>query len=364
MGVDVYTVLETYNVDLYERFKAAGYDLTEHHSMADILGHSTSNRPLLGFVKRHRLEDPKIQQELNIALGHHVRKGNERGVALCLWAGADPHAPAPNPDLGIAKNIESEDGEEQCLGWSAIEEAASTGHLNILKRLRPDTARDDFDELYEHAKNNSIVEFLLTMKPPRDLTRILLRQFCWVEDPFPSIGISSRGTGVIEAILKCGKCWEEMDQKRLADIRRYMLKISDYHLKVIVRCLIRPEISSPKTYHELVRTPKMLARLVSLGLCKKSVTEKEKKKIEREQRTNTIRILLQKYDREKLYEQVWAEPVLKVAKDYGVSEVWLGKVCRQLDVPVPPRGYWARVRNGGKRKKPSLPNLRPVFGLK
>jgi hypothetical protein len=65
---------------------AAGYDLTERHEMASMLGHGTRNRPLLGFVKRHRSEDPKIQQELNIALGYHVRAGNERGVNLCLWA--------------------------------------------------------------------------------------------------------------------------------------------------------------------------------------------------------------------------------------------------------------------------------------
>ena len=94
-SVGVSTVLDTYNVELYERFRAAGYDLTERHEMASMLGHSTRNRPLLGFVKRHRSEDPKIQQELNIALGCHARAGNEGGVSLCLWAGADPHAPAP-----------------------------------------------------------------------------------------------------------------------------------------------------------------------------------------------------------------------------------------------------------------------------
>lgn len=30
--------------------------LTERHEMASILGHGTSNRPLLGFVKRHQTE--------------------------------------------------------------------------------------------------------------------------------------------------------------------------------------------------------------------------------------------------------------------------------------------------------------------
>jgi hypothetical protein len=102
----------------------------------------------------------------------------------------------------------------------------------------------------------------------------------------------------------------------------------------------------------------MHARLVSLGLYKKPITEREKRKFEREKRTNEIRRLLHNYDRRVIYEQVWSEPALTVAKSYGVSSVWLGKVCRQLNVPVPPRGYWARVRSGGKGKKPPLPKLR------
>ena len=87
-SADVYTVLDTYNVNLYERFRAAGYDLTQRHEMGSYLGHGTSNRPLLGYVKRHREDDPKVQQELNIALGCHARDGNEKGISLCLWAGA------------------------------------------------------------------------------------------------------------------------------------------------------------------------------------------------------------------------------------------------------------------------------------
>jgi hypothetical protein len=357
-SVDVYTVLDTYNSDLYERFRASGYDLTERHEMASILGHGTSNRPLLGIVKRHRAEDPRIQRELNMALGDHVKESNERGVALCLWAGADPHAPAFNLNLGIDEDADSEEGEEPFLGWSAITEAARAGHLGILKRLGPDPARDDFDELYEHARYESIVAFLLTMQPPRDLTRILWWHFWWLKDRSPITRADIRGTGVIEAILKCGVRWEERDPERLAQIRRSLLKTSDYHLKAIMHCLERQEICAPETYHELVRMPKMQARLISLGLKKKPITESEKRKSEREKRKYEIRRLLQDYDRKALYEQVWSEPALTVAKSYGVSSVWLGKVCRKLNVPVPPRGYWARVRSGGKGRKPPLPKLR------
>ena len=62
------------------------------------------------------------------------------------------------------------------------------------------------------------------------------------------------------------------------------------------------------------------------------------------------------YDREKLYKEVWKEPALIVAKRYGVSSVALAKACRKLSVPLPPRGYWARVRARGKAPpRPPLP---------
>jgi hypothetical protein len=63
------------------------------------------------------------------------------------------------------------------------------------------------------------------------------------------------------------------------------------------------------------------------------------------------------YEREKLYEEVWKEPVLVVANRYGVSNVALAKACRKLAVPLPPRGYWAKVQAG--RKPPPRPPLPP-----
>jgi hypothetical protein len=35
-------------------------------------------------------------------------------------------------------------------------------------------------------------------------------------------------------------------------------------------------------------------------------------------------------ERETLYEQVWTEPLRTVAKSYGVSDVHVGRVCREL----------------------------------
>jgi hypothetical protein len=50
--------------------------------------------------------------------------------------------------------------------------------------------------------------------------------------------------------------------------------------------------------------------------------------------------------REKLYEEVWAEPMTVVAARYQVSGNFLARVCVALNVPHPPRGYWAKLKVG------------------
>ena len=47
-----------------------------------------------------------------------------------------------------------------------------------------------------------------------------------------------------------------------------------------------------------------------------------------------------------------------MAPKYGISDVGLKKICRALNVPTPPRGYWAQVQNGIKVSKTPLPKLK------
>lgn len=61
------------------------------------------------------------------------------------------------------------------------------------------------------------------------------------------------------------------------------------------------------------------------------------------------------YDRETLYKEVWAMPVTEVSKRYHVSDVALHKVCKSLDIPTPPQGYWAKLRAGKPVKCLPLP---------
>lgn len=67
------------------------------------------------------------------------------------------------------------------------------------------------------------------------------------------------------------------------------------------------------------------------------------------------------YNRQKLYEEVWAKPVVQVAIQYGVSDVAIHKICKSLQIPVPPRGYWAKLRAGEKMPRPPLPAVKGMI---
>lgn len=60
------------------------------------------------------------------------------------------------------------------------------------------------------------------------------------------------------------------------------------------------------------------------------------------------------FERQKLFDEIWATPVKTLAKGYGMSDVGLRKICLTLDVPMPPRGYWAKLSAGKSIPKPLL----------
>src|ERR1700748_3404956 len=63
--------------------------------------------------------------------------------------------------------------------------------------------------------------------------------------------------------------------------------------------------------------------------------------------------------REELYEQVWREPMLRLAQRYGVSSTYLASVCVNLRVRRPERGYCARLEFGKAPPTPALPPAQP-----
>ena len=64
--------------------------------------------------------------------------------------------------------------------------------------------------------------------------------------------------------------------------------------------------------------------------------------------------------REQLYELVWKEPMVRISARWGVSSSYMARVCTDLQVPRPSRGYWAQREFGNAvPERPALPPVRP-----
>lgn len=59
--------------------------------------------------------------------------------------------------------------------------------------------------------------------------------------------------------------------------------------------------------------------------------------------------------RTELFELVWAKPMTHLAKELGLSDVGLRKICVKFGIPLPARGYWARLQVGRQDPRPVLP---------
>ncbi|HXG70841.1 MAG TPA: hypothetical protein VNJ04_09555 [Gemmatimonadaceae bacterium] len=52
------------------------------------------------------------------------------------------------------------------------------------------------------------------------------------------------------------------------------------------------------------------------------------------------------FSRRALYELVWSEPMQTLAKGFSLSDRGLAKICAAANIPMPGRGYWAKLRAG------------------
>ncbi len=52
------------------------------------------------------------------------------------------------------------------------------------------------------------------------------------------------------------------------------------------------------------------------------------------------------YTRKELYDLVWSTPISKLAEQFELSDRGLAKTCERHQIPVPGRGYWAKIEAG------------------
>ncbi len=62
------------------------------------------------------------------------------------------------------------------------------------------------------------------------------------------------------------------------------------------------------------------------------------------------------FTRKELCKQVWKTPMLKLAAEYGLSDIGLTKICKKHNIPKPTCGYWSQVKAGRKPTQTPLPS--------
>ena len=170
----------------------------------------------------------------------------------------------------------------------------------------------------------------------------------------------------LNLLLEGGALWLPDDARELQSLRRYLYECEPDVTLELVQQLTKHKSCSEDTLHELLRTPAMkkhlsseATRFVSLGYDVRTAEQKAQDERQKEaSRKWFLKDLMTKYNREKIYEEIWSEPIQHVAKRYGISDVGLAKVCKKLNIPRPGRGYWA-IKAAGKTlpRRPSLSEL-------
>jgi hypothetical protein len=367
-AVPLVDVLVSWDPKIIRFFVENGADLITGSPFAEAFGARvrTAIRPFLECQERYPHLSAQLQEQADRALRYFCREGDLKWTSLLLWAGASART------LGPAFNVYYTNDPE-CY-TSGVQEACYSGKLEILKKLKPQANTDDLSELLRCAAMfayKDVVEYLLEVgAKPNDKANggSTALDSCLSHLNFRSHATFNfrheRSKYEVHNELECirmlvehGAIWKPNDKYQTTSIRRALLECEPKVTTEVVRLLSQSDPSAREKLQELVWTPRMRQhlepqdrQLSRFGIHVTVAKPKQPPEPSAQDR--------RRYDREKLYEQVWSTPVHILAKEYGLSDRGLAKVCSRLRIPVPGRGYWAK-RAAGKPvlKRSPLPAL-------
>ena len=332
----------------------------------------TALRPFIDYKKSHPEVADQLQEQIDRALRYFCQVGDLKWVSLLMWAGANPRTQGP-------RLYERDDPE--CYG-TAIEVAALADSVDVLRRLKPNSEADDLGDLLVCASiggNTDIVRYLLNLGAnpnckanggsaaiDRCLSHLQLRASLHRGATVKhSIFEFYRTFDLAEVLAESGALWKPDDRRQMDYLRKALYECEADVTVDWLKLLVKHKAATEETIRELLAAPRMREHLAGkrwwmshLGFKDLFPSESAARKRYMDQNRIVSRDVLAKYNREELYQKVWDRPVQNVAKEFGISDVGLAKLCKKLFVPIPGRGYWARKAAG--KKVPSKPALLPI----
>jgi hypothetical protein len=255
-------VLWSRHKPLIQRYVEIGVDWDEGNQIAHAL--ARGQREFLGIYLDLRDNVPSAPKQAAMALREHCSKGRMRWVALLLWAGVDPRLPVP--DLSYP-------GDEDFLG-TALEDAVSSGHAEVVKKIGLDPAKDNPTELLGEcwlANSPEIVRILLDAGgDPNAQTRYGVPMSRFVDGLAHAIDGPLANGSRAESALKClelaasrGGRWRSELISGHCRFRRALGNISSHEAVRILHRLLDCGALEADGLKKFMSTPKMKALLAS-----------------------------------------------------------------------------------------------------
>jgi hypothetical protein len=375
-------VIETWDRDIVQLVLDRGADVVTNAPFARAFKRRI--KAILGIFldcKRARPDlAAALQEQADMALRQACQDEDLKWVSLLMWLGADPRSKGLPTDYLEDKDIADDPTSQE----SALQMACSSRKLAILQRLKPDPKVDNLSELMAAAASimttPETVAYLVKLGAHVNdkadggstVLNACLRNFGWRESvwdaPYGAYrqrtvpgSCLSQSLGALEFLLKNGARWTP-DERSIGEARRSLYRIDGEGVATLIDLLRTHGACSDAALQELVKTPKMRAMLKA---AEKLRPQNQRRPAPPASGTAPVpkpkqpRLFHARYNRQRLYEEVWAEPAHLVAKRYGVSDAAIAKGCKALGIPKPPRGYWAKKAAG--RKVPAPPRL-PTLG--
>ena len=314
---------------------------------------------------------PQLQEQADMALRQFCQEGNLKWVSLLMWAGADPRTRGPAVD-----DVEHIDDPE----WhtTALNEACASGNVELLKRLKPNSL-DDLAGMLDCAAvsaRRDVLAFLLSLganpndRPDGGSTALesCIRYLGWEDFDRVRYGYGPtyqspphkvlNGREGVTLLLRHGAIWKPQSST-LNETRRILYRLEPEVTVELVGQLLKTA-NGESGVRELLRVPRMRQHLASCAsqLSRLGLTLDGRRRSEPEAPPPAAATASAQYDRERLFEELWSEPMNEVGRKRGMSEAALSTLCRKLEIPTPPRGYWAR-KTAAQAQSPR-PKLLPL----
>jgi hypothetical protein len=270
-AIPLVEVLVTWEPKLMRFFLDRGADPLDGRPFAEAFREKirTTLRVFVDYRQSHPELAAQMQEQVDCALRYFCGQGDLKWVSLMTWAGGDPRSRGPN--------LEKDYTEDPECYTSGLEEACYSGHVEVLKKLKPHPEHDNVTELLRCASICRRVETLAYLLQlgvnPNDkanggssaLDSVLRMNFFSI-DAFGSNRLSSkydvrRDLDAVSTLLSHGADWRPDGAPELNSLRRALLGCDPEVTIELLQMFRKHNACAAETVHKLLGTPRMREHL-------------------------------------------------------------------------------------------------------